>query len=206
MAKILLILLKRAFDAIKEPVVYFVRTEKQMGGNVDIEKKGEEKESNERKKKSYRKPAVIREINPPVVDAEESAPVDRQCHTKSLVYGAYPMTSMQLEAMQEIRAQNRARMVLRTVLFVAPFIALAAIPFVGLVIAILAFSLAAVVSAPMHVAVEKNLEHKKEEYQKLSKNRYTFNHEARPNNEEPLSLENDPDSPESRYTSFLELP
>lgn len=206
MAKILLILLKRAFDAIKEPVVYFVRTEKQMGENVDIEKKGEEKKSNERKKKSHRKPAVIREIDPPVVDAEKSASVDRQCHIRSLVYGAHPMTSRQLEAMQEIRAQNRARMVLRAVLFAAPFIALAAIPFVGPVIAVLAFSLAAIISAPMHVAVEKNLEHKKEEYTKLSKNRYTFNHEARPNNEEPLPLEDHPDSPESRYTSFLKLP
>ncbi len=203
MAKILLILLKRAFDVIKEPVIYFVNTEKKMEGRVDIEKK--EIESNEPKKKSHRKPAVIREIKSPVVDTEKSTPADKQCHTRSIVYGAHPMTSMQLEAMQEIRAQNRARIVLRAMLFAAPFIALAAIPFVGPVIAVLAFSLAAIISAPMHVAVEKNLEHKKEEYTKLSKNRYTFNHEARPNNEEPLSLENHPDSPESRYTSFLEL-
>jgi len=204
MAKILLALLKRAFDVIKDPVIYFVNTEKKMEERVDTEKK--EIEPNEQKKRRYRKLAVVREIKSPVIDAEERVSVDKQYHTRSIVYGAHPMTSIQLEALQEIRAQNRARMVLRAMLFAAPFIALAAIPFAGPVIAVLAFILAAVISAPMHVAVEKNLEHKKEEYTKLSKNRYTFNHEARPNNEEPLSLENHPDLPESRYTSFLELP
>jgi hypothetical protein len=207
MAKILLVLLKRAFDVIKEPIVHFVSAEKKMEESVDIEKKGEKKEivSNDRKKKSHRKPAVVREIKFPGVDAEKSALLDKQCHTRSIVYGPHPMTSMQFEAMRDIRAQNSARTVLRAVLFAAPFIALAAIPFVGPIVAILAFSLAAVVSAPMHVAVEKNLEHRKEEYKKLSKNRYIFNHEVQPNKEGLLSLENAAAASASRYKSFPEL-
>ncbi len=204
MAKILLILLKRAFDAIKEPVVYFVSTEKRMEERVGIEKK--EIEPNKRKEKCHRKTAVIREIKAPTVDIEKSSRLAKQYHTRDIVYGPHPMTSVQFEAMQEIRAQNNKRIMLRSMLFAAPFIVLATIPFVGLVIAILAFSLAAVISAPMHVAVEKNLEQKKEEYRELSKNRYTFNQVIKPKNEETLSLGNHSDSPESRYTSFLELP